>query len=575
MFPRYLFFVCLVILTPFQSPADERTAADLLPESTVLYAEIPNPAELISTIFDHPLRETIENLEPYKQATQAQEYRNFLTGRKFVEIQLGMEWREAVETLTARGIYVGLDAETQGVAALIRAKDAESLSLFRDKLLELTKLGQNPDQIKQGEYRGVKAYEAGEAKFAIVDDWLVVTNKSDLGTSILDRLIDGEGACLTDKEHFWEASNLKGRSSTAWAFVDVAALRDAGVAKDVFEGQSPNPGVELILGGILSTLGKTPYGTIEVKLDQQQLKVDVSIPHDPAWVPEEREFFFGPGGSGRAADLPKVPDTLFTLSTYRDVSEMWLRAGDLFDEKTNDGLAEADANLTTFFAGKDFGEDILGSLTPQIGFIATRQDFSDILPSPTIKLPSFALVLQLKEPGTMTRELRRTFQSAVGFFNVVGAMEGRPQLELDIEKLDGGAELITSTYIPEEDDRESTEADIIYNFSPTVGFSGERFVVSSSIDLARKLTAAETVAGDSDTNSELQLHAGVLKDVLTDNREQLIAQNILEEGNTREEAEAAIDLLLAAVGYFRDVSLQLDQTEEAINATFSLRIAEQ
>ena len=423
---RRQLLVLALLLVAGQAPvgAEDRSAAELLPESTVLYAEMTNPAALIETIFDHPLRETIENLEPYKQATQSQQYRNFLTGRKFVEIQLGMEWREAVETLTAGGIYVGVDAKTQGVAALIRAKDEESLAMFRDKLLELTKLGENPDRIKEGEYRGIKAYQVGDGKFAVVDEWLLATNKPDLGMAILDRLIDGEGTSLADNERFRQANKSKGAAPTAWAYVDVATIRDAGVAKDVFEGQSPNPGVELILGGVLSSLKQTPYGTVELNISQQALTLEAAMPHNAEWIPEEREFFFGPGGEGRSVALPEVPNTLFTLSTYRDVSEMWLRAGDLFDEKVNDGFAEADANLTTLFAGKDFGEDILGSLTPQMGFIATRQDFTDVLPAPAIKLPSFALVLNLREPETMTRELRRTFQSMVGFFNVLGAMEG-------------------------------------------------------------------------------------------------------------------------------------------------------
>jgi hypothetical protein len=255
---------------------------------------------------------------------------------------------------------------------------------------------------------------------------------------------------------------------------------------------------------------------------------------------------------------------------------MWLRAGDLFDEKINDGFAQADANLTTFFAGKDFGEDILGSLTPQVGFVASRQDFTDILPQPAIKLPSFALVMELREPEEMTRELRRTFQSMIGFFNVLGAMEGRPQLEMEMDKLDDGSELITTVYIPEEDDRESTSADIIFNFSPSVGFSGKRFVVASTGQLARELTAAavpERAATDS--NTDVSLQGDILQQILNDNREQLIAQNMLGEGHSREEAEAAIGLLLEAVGYLKDASLQLVPTAESLRLGFSVRLEQQ
>ena len=298
----------------------------------------------------------------------------------------------------------------------------------------------------------------------------------------------------------------------------------------------------------------------------------VALPHDASWVPEQREFYFGPDGAGRAPSIPAVRSPLFSLSTYRNFSEMWLRAPDLFTEGVNDGMAEADANLTTFFSGRDFGEDILGALTPEVSFIAARQDFTDILPAPAIKLPHFALVMQLRDPERMTREMRRTFQSLIGFFNVVGAMQGNPQLEMDIVKLDN-AELITTAYIPEEDDAESKTADLIYNFSPTVGFSGSRFVIASTDRFAREIVQSkEELAVTADSNTELRLHGAVLKAVLQDNQEQLIARNMLEDGHTREEAEGVISLLLEAVGYLRDTSLTLtaDQKELALGLKVSL-----
>lgn len=569
---RVLCCLCLVTTANIVAAAD-RTAPGLLPATTAFYAEITNPKVLISTIFDHPLREKIEALEPYKTATKTEGYRAFLTGRKFVEIQLGMEWREAIETMTAKGIYLGVDSATQGVALLVNGKDAASLDLFRSKLLELSKLGKNPEQIKAGDYRGITAYEVNKTKFAVIDDWLLVTNKGGLGRDLLDSFLDGAKTSLADNETFQADRKSRSRDATAWAFVDLTTLKNAGVAPELFAGRPVNPGVELLVGGLLSTLQQTPFASAELTASHKGIGLEFSMPHKQEWVPEERTFYFGPNGSGRGPALPVTEDTLFTLSTYRDISEMWLRAGDLFDENINDGLAQADASLTTFFSGKDFGEDILGALTPQIGFVAARQDFTDILPIPTIKLPQFALVFQLKSPEKMTRELRRTFQSMIGFFNVVGAMEGRAQLEMDIDKLDNGAQLITTAYIPDEDDAESTRAEILYNFSPSVGFYGERFVVASTDRLARKLVQPNVPENNSETNNtHLQLKGGVLKQVLNDNRGQLVSQNMLENGNSREEAEFTINLLLEIVGYFEDASASINVRPDQLGIELGLRI---
>lgn len=553
--------------------AADRTAIDILPQTTILYAEIPNPAGVLSTILDHPLRQKIEALESYKAATKTGDYQNFLAGRTFLETMLGMKWREALETLTARGMYVGFDSKTQGLVLLIHAKDAASLDMLRTKLLELTRLGKDPDQVKEAEYRGVTAYEVNKAKFAVIDDWLLITNKSETGKLLLDRFIDGAEQSLANSETFMKARASRAKDSAGWAYADLNTLRDAGVAKKLFAGKSENPAAELLIGGILCTLQKTPFATAQLATSNDGIELELAIPHQPDWVTEERVYYFGHDGGGRGPSLPQIKDTLFALSTYRDVSEMWLRAGDLFDEKINDGFAEADANLTTFFTGKDFGEDILGALTPQIGFVASRQDFSTVLPVPAIKLPQFALVLEMKDPTSMTRELRRTFQSLIGFLNVIGAMEGRPQLELDMDKLPGGSELVTSTYIPEPEDEESTSANILFNFSPSVGFANERFVVASTDRLARELVTAQPAVRDANAvNTSARLTADVLKDVLDDNKEQLISQNMLQDGNSREEAEGVIQLLLEFVGYFEDSSLKLTTGNNTLAAKLALRI---
>jgi hypothetical protein len=151
-------------------------------------------------------------------------------------------------------------------------------------------------------------------------------------------------------------------------------------------------------------------------------------------------------------------------------------------------------------------------------------------------------------------------------------MNGQNQLELDMEKLDGNVELISSSFVPEEDDRESTQAKIIFNFSPTVAFAGSRFVVSSTKSLAKELATTPADNQRIQDNTKAVLAADVLRSVLDDNRSQLIAQNMLEDGNTREEAEAVIDLLLEVVGFFRDATLRLGTSDEELDIQFQIRV---
>ena len=57
--------------------------------------------------------------------------------------------------------------------------------------------------------------------------------------------------------------------------------------------------------------------------------------------------------------------------------------------------------------------------------------------------------------------------------------------------------------------------------------------------------------------SSISVTARYLRQILADNRAQLVAQNRLEEGNSKEEAEEEIDTLLRQIGLFRDSVLRL------------------
>ena len=559
--------------------ADEPNASQLLPQTTVAYLEIAEPAAIMNTVLDHALSQRVQAMDVYKKAQMSEGFRGFLTGRKFFELQIGADWRPAIEALTAKGIYAGYDGATQGAVLLVHGKDEATMENFRAKILEMTRLsgGEKGEPV---EYRDLLIYRLEKGGVVVVRDWLVVTNKSELWKSVVDRLLDSgeenasldEAATLAGNTDFLAAQKTRRNDSHAWGFANLNAVREADGAKKVFEGKAENPLAELLIGGIQSTLKQSPYLTADLKVASAGIKLLFSTPWQSDWIPEERAYFFGPDNDGSAPALPEVPGTLMTLSTYRDFSQMWLRAGDLFDEQTNDQLAEADSNLSTVFAGRDFGEEILGSFEPQMGLLVVRQSFENKTPVPAIKLPAFALVMKLRDSETMRPELRRTFQSAVGFFNIVGAQQGNPQLEMDMQK-NGNIDLITSRYLPEKKDKDSTSAPIIFNFSPSVGFMGDRFVLSSTAELAQQLSEAPSLeTQQTGVNTSLQLFVPAISESLADNREQLISQNMLQEGHSREEAEAAIGLVFEIVRCFKGAGMKLERVEQQLSLGLTLEV---
>ena len=137
-------------------------------------------------------------------------------------------------------------------------------------------------------------------------------------------------------------------------------------------------------------------------------------------------------------------------------------------------------------------------------------------------------------------------------------MNGQPQLDVNIERSDK-LQVAAASYVATDDEKKSGQGRINFNFSPTAAFVGDKFILASTEPLARELAANESVTSAQSTTSNTAAVAdgAILKSILEDNRAQLVAQNMLEEGRTKEEAEKAIGVLLTLVEAVKSASVDL------------------
>lgn len=560
--------------------SSELSAADLLPSSTLLYLEIAKPSTVVDFVLNHPLRAAVESLPQVVAAKESQAYVAFRGGVALFEASMTMYWPQAVDTLTSGGLVIGFDAKTEGFAALALGKDAAKTELFRETVLSAIRMsGKNQPRVKEGEYRGIKAHQVGpDLRLAVLDRWLLVTNKAELGQSIIERFLDSSASrqttasSLATQPKFISALKTRNASTSLWGFADIASLREAGVAPKLYSGKTPNILVEILAGGILSNLQQTPFGTLELSLQPDRIAARATAPHDPTWIGERREYFFGASGNASAPGLLEAEDRIASLSAYRGVAEMWLRSGDLLTEKASEELAQVDATLSTFFSGRDFGEDVLSALDDQVQLIVAAQHFDASDPQPVIKLPAFAVQVKMKNPAETEPEMRRVFMSLIGFLNVIGAMNGQPQFDFDMRDLPQG-KIIAAIYVPPSDEAEMAQAPINFNFTPCLAFVGERLIVASTQTLARQLVQQPPARPlESKSNTLLEIAAAPIRQALHDNIESLIAQNMLENGHPREAAEAEIGLLLDLLGFFDGASLELKPANGQLSLDAEIRL---
>lgn len=551
---------------------DKSQVADVLPETVALYGETKSFGE----IWNSPLRDKIIASDIFNKIWESPDVMNLRSGIRLAEVTLGEKIPEVLTRISSGGATIAVDRATRGVAIFLVGKDSASQTEFVTKVNKLAAnlQGREESELPSQEYRGIKAYKLPQGGFAQLGKWIVIVNQGELGKAIIDRYLDGPNESLSADSRFKDAQLQNGNLSSAsdsssssrlaWGYADIPALKEEGVGKELFKDKRNNFFAELLLGGILATLRETPYAAASLDAGSSTIGLKLSTPFDSTWVEGTQEFFFGPKASGTASPVITLPNQLASLTTYRNVSLMWLQAGDLFDEKVNDQLAQAESTLTTLFSGRDFAEEILGAIHPEIRMVSIPPKFSAGEPVPAVQIPQFAFVARLKNPAVMRKELKRIFQSLIGFVNITGAMNGQPQFDQEMKSVDG-AEFVTARYVWDEGKNSNKEVTVAYNFTPCLAMIDDQLVLSSTENLAQELISslktptsdniAKTDSAGSHRNTYITLSADSLAAALRPNRGQMVAQNMLEKGHSREEAEKETDLLFELIALFSNVSL--------------------
>jgi hypothetical protein len=587
MFCRSMFCGALAagLLSSGPLLAAEKTAADLLPESVVAYVEVPQPAGVVGLVLDHPLAEEIRGAPEIEKALASPQYAEYQEVLAHVEKQLGRPWREALKSLTHGGVHLGIDLPTRSGVGLARGDDPAHVAKALATALELVRAEAEKrgvdDPVKTTELRGVSVHQIDKVYLAAIDHWLIAAGNPGLVGMVLELYQDG-GQSLADDGQFQAArsasvvpQSAEAPPPAAWLYVDLRVLRLTGILKDALSKKSDNPALELLAGGVIGGLPAAPYVTARLDLAASGAKLTASLPCDPAEISAKREFYLGPAGKGQAPPLLSTEGTLLSLSTYRDFASLWRHAPDLFDEGTNAKFAEAESGLTTLFAGRNFRDDILGNLEPGLQLVVARQQFPQEGITPAIKLPAGAIVVRMKNPAETARIFKVTFQSAIGFLNVVGAMNGAPPLDMNSREIDGSL-VVSGEYLPPGAGQSADEAPIQYNASPTIAIRGEQFILASSKPLAIAMLEAvkNAPAPVTGKNTRLLIDGPSAQAALADNRDPLIAQNMLEKGHDREAAEREIGGLVQIVGRIQQSAADLSVGQDKLELSLELKLAE-
>ncbi len=565
------------IATVNLSAADKMPpASEWMPGGALLAVEVSGAGDILDLALSDEMIATVSAMPALQQKEQDGGLAEFKMIVGIFETNLGTDWKTAARTLLGGGATLAI-YPNESILLVVDGTDAKLLEKFRDFTTTLAK-GEaakkgNADSIRSAEYRGVTGWTAGpKLAHAVIGSRLIVANSSKNLKSVVDLREDG-GGTLANQAEFKAAKAAAGPNADAFLMVNMGVLKQV---PDVQKGLDSfaNPIGSLLLAGVAESMRAANVVTLALDVDGDT--ISLAAMSDGKVDAEKSSVSFAQTGDGSGA-LPnlKVPGLLAGLSFYRDMHGFYSAKDDLFPERTG-GLIFFENMMGIFFSGRDLTDEVLAETGPEIRVLVAQQKYDENVGTPKTQIPAFAAILRMKDPEKFSVVVEEAWQKAVGLVNFTRGQQAEPGLIID-RPTHGDTKFTVARFAaPKVEER--TDADTRFNFNPALAMPNGYLVLSSTEGLARDLIdalkkeASETLAGIKDVHSLAELDGTNLASILNANREQLVRNNMLEDGNTRSQAEMAIDSLLAIVGHLGQTKFEIRNESGATQARFVIEL---
>jgi len=544
----------VALLVLFVAPAradDPASLADRFPKGATAYFEAKNLGKKVDDVLASPLAEALKGNAGLKQVLASPQMAQLLFGEAFVKGATGLDFLGLFHAIAGREIAAAAYGSPKRLLAIARVdpKVAEQILAGAEILSK-----QQRAVVMPADGTMPALWQLGPAFLCLDGDLLVVSTDQLLAAAVRGRTAEG----LAGDERLNEARRAAGPGD-AFAFVDLtvhAPGRKEEKAKDV--GQA-------LIAGLITHIGaEAPWAALRLDVararDGVRLQVRALAPMPAELPPAVRDAY-----AGTLAPFPfALPEgTIGVARVHRSLPALWSNRDALVSERAIPKLVEFETNFGNLTGGMDFVEQFLPSLKgDEFSFLATQRIWPKDTPAPAIRLPQMAFVFPVAATEEMATKLQVAFQTGIGIINATQGMMTKSFMTYT-ETYNGVLVQFARYLPPSKGEIEAGQGlPIRYNFEPAAALVGGHYVLASSPGIVKQLIdgrGGSTPPGEG-VNAGLWLRPEEARKGLAENREALIANNMLKEGDDRATAEGKIDLLLDLSRYVKTLSLTAEES---------------
>ena len=243
---------------------------------------------------------------------------------------------------------------------------------------------------------------------------------------------------------------------------------------------------------------------------------------------------------------------LFSESFYLDPAKFWEKRQVLFNAKQIKTFEDFDKNSSLFLLGHHFSQ-LITKVGTRHRFVAVNQPQPGYPIQPDQPIPAFALIVEMKD-----RSLGKSVEALVrGAALLVGT---QVKLKL-VEENTQGIPIIGYRFLEGSKVRINSQ-NFVYNFSPCMAVVGDQLVASSTLELCHEMVgllqkeSPDPKLPGPGPSVLTRIYPQGGAEALRSTQDQLIAQTILNQGVTPDDARKQVDLLIDWVRRLGNLQVQ-------------------
>jgi len=566
---------------PLDAAPEAASLEAWIPGDVVAVARIDGLGNRLTTLLDSQFRRDLEATRLAQMLRASGKLSKLTDGLDRFQRASGRDALSVLDDLFGREVVIGARMTFIGIPEVIilsRTRSEASLTEAR-RAIERAVEDRAGHKIETGksEYRDRQIETVGEGHFAYFGDVLALSNSKGMIESAID-LVDGrEKSSVASSDVFASVASQAGERS----FIRLA-VRPRFLPGFKIPAKADNPLASLLFGGFFGALRASDVigAAVDVEKDGLALRL-VTVPDDRG-LEDRYDAFFPRVLSSDVEKRLRARGVLGFIAVQRDLVKWWERAGELLEARASGDLTEFAGNMSLFFGGKSFQDEVLPELGETITLVARNQTYPEAGRKPTPTIPGIAAIFELRNAGAFGRSFKVAFNTIVGIINVdrMQKKKDAPTM-LVAPRLVGGTECYTVDMglPPSADEVPGIE----YNFTPSLALVGDRVVLSSSFELLSVLveelegvtkrapatTTATAVAG----KDRVLIDGASALAIATDNRDFFASKNMVEKGISLDAARAEIDAILEVGALLRDLDLRSFRKGDELHLDLRLRLA--